>query len=334
MKSRFLFVFVTVLILFSAFCSSIEAASRPINVGMVHWVGNTPLNVADVKGFWKELGLEVSVTTFDTDQEAAEAFTRKKVDFFIAMIGSGLGFLLEGAPIVVLAETDWSHGGDKIILKKDTELAKIKGQKVGIYIDQPSVKFFLNKFLSKNGMNLSDFEIVEVEARALSDQFIAGRLPLIVHYDPHALRALKEGKGTIACTSADFPGCIPEGLMVRSDVLSQLPKEDVVKFMKGFIRAVKWIQDGKNTKELFQILHSKTFEGEPPCSDDDLKNMMSSIRLHDIKMLREANQDGGRLSGFLEEMHEFLRKANLLKVDFKPSEIQQSSYILEALNGE
>jgi len=326
MKRMILFVTMVVVFFTGA------AYARTYKIGSYHWIGFSANDVANVKGFWKNQGLDVALVNFTSEADANNALVNKRVDISFLMLGTWVGFYMEGSPITIIAEVDWSHGGDKVIIKKTADISSLKGQNFGIYVEDPAVLFFLNQYLTKNGMKLSDIKIIGgLEAKDLADSFIFGRLKGVVLYNPHALHAEKEGDGKVVATTSSYPGCMPEGAAMRTDALKEFPKDDLVKIFKGWIEAVKWIQNKENWEEYKKILNSKTFEGEPPYSDKDLADMYEGVRIHDEKMLLERNKDGGGLSVWLNEAKVMLKENNLLKKDFKPEEIFDNSAIKEAL---
>jgi len=78
-------------------------------------------------------------------------------------------------------------------------------------------------------------------------------------------------------TSADFPGVIPEGIVVQNRILSDNPG-DVQKFLRGWLRAVKWQSDPANRAEYFAILKRTMFKGA-----SRRENTSHSWRYHEKK---------------------------------------------------
>lgn len=310
------------------------AESKTYRVGTYHWIGFSPNDVAFVKGFWKSQGLDIELVNFTSERDACNALVNNRVDLAFQMMGTWIGFYMEGAPITLIAETDWSHGGDKVIIKNDlTDVKQLKDQPFGVYLENPAVLFFLHKYLESNHMKLSDVKIVGgMEAKELADSFIFNRLKGLILYDPHAVRAEKEGNGKVVGTTASFPGCMPEGIAMRTDRLKEIPQEDFSKFFKGLVDAVAWIADPKNWEEYKTILNTKTFEGEPPYSDQDLKEMYQGVRLHDRNMLKQRNQTGGELYTWLKEVHMMLKDSGRLTKDFDPIKIFDNTAISAFLN--
>ena len=305
--------------------------ARTYKIATVAWAGWSPANVADVKGFWKEEGIDVKVYTTANPLEALNLFRNKLVDIAFDMVGSMVGLYMDGLPISIIAETNWSHGGDKIIVKSDLDVAELKGKPIGVYFSQPSVLYFLNQYLSTIGLQASEARIIEMEADVLTEHFIAGRFGMIVAYDPHALRAVKEGNGKIVATSASYEGVIPEGMMALTDVLNEIPENDLKKILKGWVTAAEWIQDEANWGEYMEILNNYTFENDPPYSEQELKQMVNAVRIHGADMLRLRNQNGGGLQKYLADLKTFLTLNDILKEDFTVEGIFHNTPIMDIL---
>lgn len=299
---------------------------------MIHWIAYSPLNVAAEKGMWKDLGVDVQVINFGSNQELNKSLEHRRIDIALDMIGSWVGLYMEGVPLTLIGETDWSYGGDKIIAKKSVDFNTLKDQTIGVYLNLPSVTFFLNKYLSGNGVRLSDINIIELEPEAMADNFIADRFKIIVNYDPQALRAEKKGNGVVVATSRSYPGVIPEGFVARKDQLAKIDRADLEKIFQGWVNAVKWVKNSSNWNEYKRILNAETFEGEDNYSDADLKGMIDAVAIHDIKTQLKRNRDGGGLQEYLVELHSFLKQNNMLKKEFNPGELFDNKAIVKVLS--
>jgi NitT/TauT family transport system substrate-binding protein len=308
------------------------AQARTYKMANGPWTAWGAANAADVKGFWKDAGVDVRVFTLRNPQEMLEVLKNKTVDLAFDMIGAVVGYYLEGMPVKIIAETDWSHGGDKILIKQGVDVAALKTKPIGVYLNMPSLTFFLDQYLASIGLKLSELRLVEMEMDQLAQQFIEGRFNLIVGYDPDVLRAEKEGNGKVVATSATYPGCAPEGLMVLEDVLNTIPPEDLVKMFKGWVKAVAWTKDPANWNEYMQILNTQVFKGEGPYSEADLQGMLDAVRVHDAAVLLERNQTNGGLYTYLQNLHAFLKANNLLKKDFTPEMIFDNTAIVKAVS--
>lgn len=307
------------------------AQSRTYKIALVAWVGWAPATIAEVKGFWKEQGLDVKTVALPDPLPVNNLLKNRRVDIVFGMIGNVIGMRAEGVPAAVIAETDWSHGGDEIIVKKDMDMTKLKGRTLGVYLNQPPIIYFLHKYLSGLNLNFSDFRIVEMETEGLTDNFVADRFDMIVSYAPEAVRAIKDGKGKLAATSADYEGCIPQGMMAVKDVLDKIPKDDLAGICKGWIKAAEWSQDSKNWKEYVDILNRYMYQTDKPYSEEEIRNMLNTERIHNVAVLRERNRKSGGLENYLNDLQTFLKANNIFRQDTDTDEIFDNSVIMKVL---
>lgn len=316
-------LFQAFLLTFLMFANAAEA--RTYRIGMIAWIAYSPLNVAANQQIWKNLGVDVEVINFGSNQELNGALENKRIDIALDMMGSWVGMLQSGVPLTILGETDWSYGGDKIISRKVVDMASLKGQSIGVYLNQPSVTYFLSQYLSQQNLGLSDVTVVELEPEAMTNNFIAGRLNVIVNYDPQALRAVNEGNGIVAATSASWDGVIPEGFVAQTENYKTMNKDDLKKIFQGWLQAVSWSKDPANWKTYTSTLNEKTFPSDDAFSDEVLKEMLDSVRIHDQSAALARNKSGGGLQQYLSDLKVFLKNAGQLKVDYDPATLADTS---------
>ena len=307
------------------------AECREYTIATVSWAGWSPLHVADEKGMWKNLGLDVHVIDFEDPIVILEAIKAGRIDFAMDMVGSLVGVYMEGTPVTALAETNWSHGGDKIITRAGTRIEDHAGGPIGVFLKRPSSLYFLGTYLETRGLKLSDFRMVEINPRDLTAQFKAGRIPVIVNYEPWASKAVKEGTGRVLATSSDFDGCIPECLWGYKAHVKRLPPQDIRGIIKGWILAVEWINNPENWDEYKTILNERTFHGEAPYSDAQLRKMFSEVRIHRPPEMYIRNKDHGGLCAYLISLRSFLKSNNILYKDYKVEDIFDNKYVVQVL---
>lgn len=317
----------TLVMLCCVLAMTVSAEARSLRVGMVEWVAFSPLNVAKAKDFWP--GLDVTVTVFDANNALNEALKSGQVDIALDMMGSWLGLEQAGVPLVLLGETDWSNGGDKIIIRKGVKPEEL--HVVGVYLAQPSVLFFVNEYLRANKMEYSDVRFVEQDPAVLTEKFLEGKLSAIVNYDPQALKA-EAGGGVVVATSATYEGCIPEGFVSLTSVYEKIPSEDWITFFKGWHRAVKWSKDSANWVEYQTILCRDTFRGTH-YSEAELKGMLSSVKVFSAPEVMARNVRGGAVDQYLDRMKVFMRKMGVLKHPYTAEGLYKVQYFTEAAKG-
>ncbi len=326
MRRIIIIIFIFAVIIITGFAG--VALAKTYRIGTHHWIGFSANDVAAARGFWKAQGVDVELINFTSEQDACHALVNRRVDIGFQMLGTWVGFYMEGSPLTLVAEVDWSHGGDKVIVKKDMDINQLKGQPFGVYMENPAVLFFLHKYLSANQLKLSDVQIIGgLEAKELADSFIFDRLKGLVLYNPQALRAEKEGNGKVVGTTASYSGCMPEGAAMRTDALNTIPPEDFSKIFKGWLEAVRWIREKSNWDAYKNILNSKTFESYPPFSDEEIREMYEGVRIHDAKMLWQRNRDDGELYAWLKALRSTLKESGRLTKDFDPEKIFDNTAI-------
>jgi NitT/TauT family transport system substrate-binding protein len=320
------------LVWLAAGCTSPPPEPRTYKIGMVQWAAYSPLNVAEVKGFWKDLGLDVQVTAYLDNAVLNTDLQTRYIDIAEDMIGSWVDLYLQGSPLTVLGETDWSNGGDKIIRKASVNnLNSIKGQKVGVYLKLLSTNYFVGKYLAENNLKITDFVIEQAAGpQDLADKFIAGEYNLVLNYDPEATRSVNQGGGIVVKTSADYAGVIPEGFVARTDHLRGIPEEDLVNIFKGWIKGVKWVQDPANWKEWQKILNEKTYDGSS-YSEAELTEFVAAVKIHDAKTQLARNQVDGGLYEYLRAANTFMLENGLSTRPFAPGDVFDNAAIVRAL---
>lgn len=306
------------------------AADRTYKIGMCPWIAWAPINVADAKGLWKKRGITVEVV--NQLGEDTSAIEQKRVDLAIDMIGNFIGMQQKGIDMTILAELDWSNGGDKVILRDKAQPTKA-GDTVGVYHNDPAVLMLLARYLESRKLTLSDVKVVEYDPEALTGHFITGSFSTILSYEPYSLQAEKDG-GTVVATSATFPGCMPEGLGGRREAIAAIPRDDLKKIMEGWLEAVRWSQDPANWAEYCQIVNTRTFAEPTPFDDAAIKDMLANVKIHDPIALRARNAVGAGLSHHVDDTRNVLNKAGLMKAEFSANTLVDTSVLLEVLQAD
>lgn len=327
-------VSIIVIFLGILFLMPMTAICRQYRIATVAWIGWSPLHVAQDRGFWKEQGIDVKVMNYDDPIVILEAIKAEKIDLAMDMVGSLVGLYMKGVPVLALAETNWSDGGDKIIVRNGTRLEEYTGHTIGVFLHQPSCLFFLDRYLKTKNLQLSNFRIVEINSHDLSAQFVAGRLPIIVNYEPWAGQAVRDGNGLVLASSADFKGCIPECMWGYKPVVNGIPETDIQMILKGWIKAVEWMKNTDNQVAYYRILGHQTFSGQRNLTSEDYTRMLDAVAIHGSVQLLERNKRSGGLEKYLEELKLFLNENGMLKKDYHPGDIFNNRYIMAVLKNE
>jgi NitT/TauT family transport system substrate-binding protein len=309
----------TVVTLFVLCLFSNSAFSRTYKFGLVEWMPWGTAYIAAEKGFWKSEGIDVEITQFrNYENEHLKAFQNSKVDFSTMMLGNAIEMIVQSPEHIIIHEHNWSQGGDMFIVSNQLkDLVDLKGKKIGLYSNSAPISFFMNKILEKAGLSMKDVSLSEnSNLTNLSNAFILNMYSAIISYDPEASKVLSTNKGKLLFTSADFPGAIPEGIATHNSIIQNNP-EDVKKFMRGWLKAVKWQANPENQKEYFAIMNKTMFKNSP-YSDEKLKEFESGGKIHSsFNSILERNEKG--VYEYVEELLNYLKQTGV-NVEYSQTE--------------
>jgi NitT/TauT family transport system substrate-binding protein len=147
-------------------------------------------------------------------------FVQGKYDITFMTLYDFIATQRENPNGVIIAATDYSSGGDGVVLRKNISSASaLKGKKLGLQADAISL-YVAHLYLSKNGLSLNDIKISNVKGEFVSKAFVANKsLAGIVGWNPNLDDAIAAGH--LAATSADFPENVFDVIVVNRESLEK-----------------------------------------------------------------------------------------------------------------
>lgn len=215
---------------------------EPITIGYSNWAGWWPWAIAEEEQLFAKNGVNVELKWFDGYVESMEAFAAGQLDGNAQTLNDTISFAKNAAngEVVVLVN-DNSEGNDKIIVDQSiNSVEELKGKKVALeegVVDD----FLLSLALESKGMQRSDVEIVPLETGKAAAAFAAGQVDGVGAFPPFWLTALQREGSKEIVSSKDFPGAIPDLLVVSQKLIDENPDQvqglvdtwfDVLKFME------------------------------------------------------------------------------------------------------
>jgi NitT/TauT family transport system substrate-binding protein len=164
-------------------------------------IGNLPLEssallyVADKQGFFKQNGLEVTISDYETGLDSNIALINGKVD-----IAGGAEL-----PLVRMAFQNQSVQAIAVINKSELEyvvarkdhgienISDLEGKTVGLPKGTIS-EFYLNRFLSLNGVNPSNVTVVDMTLSQAQSALLNGDIDALVNWQPYT-NTVEDGLG-------------------------------------------------------------------------------------------------------------------------------------------
>ncbi|MFC4531849.1 ABC transporter substrate-binding protein [Sphaerisporangium dianthi] len=303
-----------VLLALSTACAATPDAATPaasgvptVKLGFSAWPGWFPWQVADKKGLFAKNGVKVELKYFDSYTDSLNALATGNIDANSQTLNDTLASVAGGAKETVVLVNDNSTGNDQIIAKEGVKsLADLKGRTVAA--EQGTVDHYLLLLaLRKAGLSEADVEFQPLPTDAAAAAFVAGRVDAVGVFAPFTTTALKRAGSTTIASSKDFPGAIPDHLVVTADLLGRDPKA-VQALVKTWFDTITWI--GANRAEAVQIMAERA-----GVSVADYETYEKGTTIFTLEENRTAF--AGELPARAKQISEFLVSSKL--VDAAPS---------------
>ena len=300
-------------------------ASTPVVLGYSSWAGWWPWAIAEQEGLFKANGANVQLKWFDGYLESLQAMAAGQLDANCQTLNDTIAFAPDSVngQVAVLVN-DNSAGNDKIIVSKEINSIKdLKGKKVGLeegLVDD----FLLTLALEKNKMSREDIEIVNLETGAAAAAFASGKVDAVGAFPPFWLTALKREGSKELLSSKEFPGAIPDLLVVSQKLIDERPDQvqalvntwfDILDFMK------------KNPEKADEILAKRA-----NVSVEEFQKFKEGTKIFTIEENLEAFSPGNNMKHMpyaAKDMNKFMLEVGLIKESPDLSKIFNDKFVKE-----
>ena len=199
--------------------------TAPIKIGFSAWPGWFPWQVAVEKGLFAKHNVKVEMVWFEGYLDSINAFAAGQLDGNTQTLNDTLSSVAAGADQVIVLVNDNSTGNDQIIVNPEiATVADLKGKKIAAELGTVD-HFLLLLGLQKAGLSAADIEFQPLETGAAASAFAAGQLDGVGVFAPFTTQALSTGKGKVLFTSKDFPGAIPDHLVLSRKFITEHPDQ-------------------------------------------------------------------------------------------------------------
>ncbi len=205
--------------------TSIPPPTQIINMGYSNWSGWWLWEIAKSEKLFEKNDVKVNLEWYDNYSDSISALATGLLDANCQTLNDTIPQVDKAVfgEVVVLVN-DNSAGNDKIIVSKDiNKIEDLKGKKVALeegVVDD----FLLTLALQKNGMSRDDVNIVNLETGAAALAFAKGQVDAVGAFPPFWLTALEREGSKELISSKDFPGAIPDLLVVTQKLIDENPK--------------------------------------------------------------------------------------------------------------
>lgn len=231
----------------------LEKTKVAIAVGGKALVYYLPLTIAEVRGYFKDEGLDVSIADFAGGAKALQAVVGGSADVCSGAFEHALNlqskgqfyrdFVLQGrAPMI-------GFGVSTKTMANYKSPADLKGKKIGVTAPGSSTNMVVNFFLAKHGLKPSDVSIIGVGAGAGAVTALrSGQIDAMSNTDPVVTLLEKSGDmkiivdtRTLKDTRDIFGGNMPAGCLYSSQSYIDANPNTVQALANAMVRADKWI---------------------------------------------------------------------------------------------
>lgn len=224
---------------------------QPVVMGFSAWPGWIPWQIAEEENLFASNNVDVSLRWFDGYLDSINALAAGQLDANTQTLNDTISSVAAGSDQVVVLVNDNSTGNDKIIVSEAIESVEdLRGKTVAV--EAGTVNHFLLLLgLEEAGLSPDDVTIQPLETGAAAAAFVAGQVDVVGVFAPFTTRALEREGSRELFSSADFPGAVPDHLVVSRDMVENRP-EQVQALVNTWFDILQYIEE--NADSAYEIL--------------------------------------------------------------------------------
>ena len=233
--------------------ATLEKAKVHIAVGGKSALYYLPLTIAEQLGYFKEEGLEVTISDFAGGSQALRAVVGGSADVVSGAYEHTLNMQAKGQLMQAFVQ---QGRAPMIVIGLATAKAKnykspkdLKGMKIGVSAPGSSTNMVVNFFIAKEGLKPSDIAIIGVGTGAGGIAALkSGQIDGLSNLDPMMTKLEQDGDikivadtRTIKGTEQIFGGPMPAGCLYAPIEFIRKNPNTVQALTNAIVRADKWI---------------------------------------------------------------------------------------------
>jgi NitT/TauT family transport system substrate-binding protein len=307
-----------------------EAESSPaaaesgdaIRIGFSAWPGWIPWQVAVEQELFAANGVDVEMVWFEGYLDSINAFASGQLDGNTQTLNDTLSSVAAGSDQVIVLVNDNSTGNDQIIVTTDIDSVEdLRGKRVAAELGTVD-HFLLLLGLQDAGMTQADIDFQPLETGAAASAFAAGQLDAVGVFAPFTTQALSTGRGKVLFSSADYPGAIPDHLVLSRELINERP-EDVQRIVNTWFDTLDYIEN--NPEEAYQIMADRAGVSVEEYRTYDAGTTIFSVE--DNLAAFEPGDDMTHLPYAAEQIAEFLVENDLAQSEPDLSQLFDDQFV-------
>lgn len=231
-----------------------EKPKLVLGVGGKNLLYYLPLTLAERLGYFKEQGLDVTITDFGGGAKSLQSLIGGSADVVTGAYEHTIRMQAKGQEIRAVAELG-RFPGIVLAVRKDKaaqvkSFKDLKGMKIGVTAPGSSTNFFLNALLAKDGLKATDVSIIGVGAGMSAVAAMKkGELDAISNLDPVITKLVQDGDVVVMAdsrTEADneklLGGNNPAAVVyLKADFIEKNP-ETTQRIVNAFYKTLQWLK--------------------------------------------------------------------------------------------
>lgn len=228
-------------------CTSAKSGPARVRIvlGFSAWPGWFPWEVAKEEGLFAKNGLDVQLKYYDNYTDSLNALASGVIDANSQTLNDTLTSIAGGAQQSIVLVNDDSTGNNKIIARDGiVSITDLKGKKIAIELGTVD-HYLLLLALQQSGLSEKDVHIEAMPTDAGAAAFASGQVDAVGAFAPYTSKALSRPGSRAIVTSAEFPGAIPDHLVVKRSLITDHPDE-VQALVDTWFDTLRWIKGHKD----------------------------------------------------------------------------------------
>ena len=257
-----------------------------------------PPFVADINGYFKDAGLDVTVRTFQAGAAATEAFRSGGAQYLVTCDQPMLIMAATGEAKIVAQFSQTERMVYMLGHKSVKSAADLKGKKIGVFRKSAS-EFMLEQYLKSGGLTTSDIEMVHLAPFDQIPAIVRGDVAAISLWKPYDLKVMALSKDhKILANTGDMGYKLYCGMLINRKYLESGDKAEINKFMQAVKKGADFLvsnpKEGVESIATFtklpvnEVEHVVNGEGWSMVIDDAFMKQMRAIEqfMLDLKMIK------------------------------------------------
>jgi NitT/TauT family transport system substrate-binding protein len=193
------------LVFFAAVLAFQEAsAQEKLRIGVLPFSESLAAVIADKQGFFKEEGLSVALTKFDSGAIAVPVLQSGRIDIVLSNTVATLQAIDQGLDAMVLAPgaivgSSPPDTTTALITRKDSikSIKELEGKRIAVNVINSSAWLHAVAALEKHGVDYTKVRFTEVPFPQMNEPFLNGQLDAVLQVEPFRSVLMATGKAEI-----------------------------------------------------------------------------------------------------------------------------------------